>query len=133
MDYGGHDSVFEDNLVVRYPSKRTQSRPCVDLGGSFLPGHGHVVRRNTCLVSTNDVPIIQLESCTETNAELYDNNYMAPHANASVACGYQSSPIPFDELQLKYGIESESTLRRLPQSAIDVVEMTSAVLYPDLS
>jgi hypothetical protein len=130
MDYGGHDSVFEDNLVVRYPVKRTQSRPCVDLGGSFLPGHGHVVRRNTCLVPTNDVPIIQLESCSDTNAVLHDNTYMVPHANVSVACGYESSPIPFEELQIEYGIESGSTLQQPPQSAIEVVKMSSAVLFP---
>lgn len=131
MDYGGHDSVFEDNLVIRYPWKRTQSRPCVDLGGTFLPGHGHVIRRNTCIVPTDQVPIIQLERCNGTNAVLHDNQYMVSYANALVACGYQNTPIPFATFQTYYQSELGSTVQPTPKSATKIIEMVSAVLYPE--
>jgi len=132
MDYGGHDSLFEDNLVIRYPYKRTQSRPCVDLSGTFQPGHGHVVRRNTCLVPTNEVPIIQLESCNGINALLRDNVYMLPDSNATVACGYRDPPIAFERFQSIYHTEQGSSVQPSPDSATDIVKMLSAVLYPEL-
>ena len=46
MDYGGHDSVFEDNLVLSYGLNQSD---CFEVG-NFLPGHGHVMRQNKCLV-----------------------------------------------------------------------------------
>ena len=46
MDYGGHDSVFEDNLVLSYGLNHSD---CFEVA-NFLPGHGHAMRRNKCLV-----------------------------------------------------------------------------------
>lgn len=110
MDYGGHDSIFEENLVVSYPRRRRRfsGSRCISFD-SFLPGHGHIVRRNTCIVPNLDgEPIIQLEVCNNSHALLFNNTYYLPNGGqASVLCGYDPSnrPISFSDAQKLYGLE----------------------------
>lgn len=128
MDYGGHDSIFEDNLVIGYPGKSS----CVEFG-SFLPDHGHVVRRNTCLVPKSNQPIVQLESCIGNNAILHDNRYFTPNGSATVQCGYNQAPIPFVDIQETYKIEQGSTVQTTPEQAEVIAKWALDVLYPKLS
>jgi hypothetical protein len=133
QDYGGHDSTFEDNLVIAYPGKHTQSRVCVEFGGTFLPGHGDIVRRNICIAATDKEPVIRLFQCSKTNAVLYDNRYITPNGMATVECGYQYPPnaIPFESFQDTYHLEQGSTLERTPQHTEDIVDWALDVLFPE--
>jgi Right handed beta helix region len=128
MDYGGHDSIFEDNLVVGFPNKGM----CVGFG-SFFAGHEHVVRRNTCLSARSDVAIIQLDECVGSPAVLHDNRYLAPNASAKVQCGWSDDPIPFLEFQRLYGIEQNSTLAEIPSEASEVIQWAKEILALSLS
>jgi hypothetical protein len=109
MDYGGHDSIFEDNLVIGYPHKRV----CVGFG-SFFEDHGHIVRRNTCLAGNGNEAMIQLETCKNNHAILHDNKYFSPNGRAFCQCGYNDPVIPLDDLQSTFGIEKGSTVDLLP-------------------
>ena len=126
MDYGGHDSIFEDNLVIAYPHKGV----CVGFG-SFFPGHGHVVRRNTCLVPMSDTPVVQLAKCKGSNAVLHDNRYFTPNATATAQCGYGGEPIPFEELKKQFGIEQGSSVEATPKEAKVVASWALGVLFPE--
>eukprot|EP00537_Pseudo-nitzschia_pungens_P000096 CAMPEP_0172370382 /NCGR_PEP_ID=MMETSP1060-20121228/37386_1 /TAXON_ID=37318 /ORGANISM="Pseudo-nitzschia pungens, Strain cf. cingulata" /LENGTH=1053 /DNA_ID=CAMNT_0013095627 /DNA_START=190 /DNA_END=3351 /DNA_ORIENTATION=+ len=46
MDYGGHDSIYEQNMAI---SLSYRDGPCFGMG-SFKQGHGDVLRGNRCLV-----------------------------------------------------------------------------------
>ena len=125
MDYGGHDSIFEDNIVIGNPRKST----CVGFG-SFYEGHGHVVRRNICFAANDDGAIIQLETCRNNFAILHDNQYFTPSGNASCMCGYNSLPIPFDRCKAKFGIERRSTVSATPKNAKVLVDLALTILFP---
>ena len=130
MDYGGHDSIFEDNIVIGYPRKSM----CVGFG-SFYKGHGHVVRRNICFASNTNEPIVQLETCYDNHdnhAILHDNQYFTPNGNASCLCGYNTSPIPFDECKKRFGIENRSTVHSTPKDAKIIVIMAKNILFPKI-
>jgi Right handed beta helix region len=118
MDYGGHDSIFEDNLVLNYPHKSN----CIGFG-SFLPNHGHIVRRNRCVVPHHtDSPVIGLSDCADpSNAvRIHSNRYYAPGGNVTALCGYQSDPITLTQMQEQYLVEKGSTVDDVPDS-IDTI------------
>jgi hypothetical protein len=124
MDYGGHDSIYEYNLVVGYPRKSM----CIGFG-SFDPGHGHTVRYNRCIVPDSTSVIVQLGQCDDrigtkstksanaesvrcdknddSNAErIYENEYYAVDPSQLRAqCSYSDEPIPFSRLEKDHGIE----------------------------
>jgi hypothetical protein len=122
MDYGGHDSIYEYNLVVGYPRKSM----CIGFG-SFDAGHGHTVRYNRCVVPDSTSVIVQLGRCDDclstksTNADvessrcdqddsnakrIYENEYYAADPSQLRArCSYSDEPIPFSRLEKDYGIE----------------------------
>jgi Right handed beta helix region len=124
MDYGGHDSIFEENLVLGYPRKGV----CVGFG-SFFEGRGHIVRRNICLAANNNEPIIQLETCKDNHAHLHDNKYFSPSGKTLCRCGYEDPPIPFEEFQAIYGIEERSTVEIAPDDANDIMGWAFTVLF----
>jgi hypothetical protein len=126
MDYGGHDSIFQDNLVISYPDKAGQM--CIGFG-SFLPGHGHTVRRNKCLVPRND-PIISLSTCNHSNVDLHDNRYFTPNGTATVECGYGNPPLPFEQLQETFGLEQGSTVSETPITEKEVTTFALETLFP---
>jgi hypothetical protein len=126
MDYGGHDSVFEDNLVIGYPKKSN----CVGFG-TFYEGHGHVVRRNICLAANDKEAIIQLGSCVRNGSILHDNSYFTPSGTAFCQCGYKSPLIPFDKFQTLYGYEDGSTISVAPKDVKVVFDFALSVLFPE--
>ena len=126
MDYGGHDSIFEDNIVIGFPRKSM----CVGFG-TFYKGHGHVVRRNFCFAANDNEAIVQLETCKDNHAVLYENQYFTPNGNATCQCGYDALPIPFDKCKEQFGIENRSTVSSTPNDAKIVVNLAMTVLFPD--
>jgi hypothetical protein len=134
MDYGGHDSIFEDNLVISYPARRRRyaGSRCINFD-SFLPNHGHVVRRNTCVVpNSSEQPIIQLEVCADSHAILLDNKYYTPIGTATVKCwdGQADSPIPMSQAQDLYGLEVGSQVFRTPTEAAAIISWALGTLFP---
>jgi hypothetical protein len=127
MDYGGHDSLFEDNLVMSYPDKKGK---CVGFGG-FFPGHGHIVRGNTCLVSRSDDAIIYLSKCNGSNAILHNNFYFTPNGSATVECGDQNSLLSFHQIQEIFGLEHKSSVQRTPKTTTQVVAWVTRTLFHD--
>lgn len=51
MDYGGHDSRFENNMVLSFSNN---GGPCFNMG-NFLKGHGDVLRGNKCLIGLGEI------------------------------------------------------------------------------
>jgi hypothetical protein len=127
MDYGGHDSIFEDNIVIGYPRKSM----CVGFG-TFYEGHGHIVRRNICFAANSNEAIIQLETCEDNHAILHDNQYFTPNGNASCLCGYDTASIPFEKCKEQFSIEKQSSVSVAPNDAGIVVDMALKVLSPKI-
>ena len=136
MDYGGHDSLFEENLVMAMGRKK-----CIGFG-SFKEGHGDIVQNNTCIVglqkiqddatnsadgnymrdptkkrlwSDHEDNVASLERCEGSNAILRTNKYYTPHGNASFTCSYAGGgEISLEEVQTKYGLDLGSTTDIIP-------------------
>jgi hypothetical protein len=133
MDYGGHDSIYEENLVLA-----SEYKACIGFD-TFLPGHGHIVRNNQCIVGLETlsslkhgdlarprdssgrlrerVPdnIAYLGRCKDSNTMLLNNSYYTPHGNASINCwdiGF--SEVSLADLQEKYGLEQGSFSTTIP-------------------
>jgi hypothetical protein len=128
MDYGGHDSKYESNLIITFPSKWRQM--CIDFG-TFGESHGHVVLNNTCMVPRSDEPILFLDQCRESHTTLARNRYLTPDGNASAVCGYGSDPIPFASFQDSFALEQGSVVVRNPSDALVVVVWAMLVLASD--
>jgi hypothetical protein len=137
MDYGGHDSVFEDNLVMAYPYDGQQ---CVNFA-SFFPGHGHAVRRNKCVVGLepparaedmtsfekmrrtrspelddmSDEVVVLLEQCQNDTVVLNNNEYFTPNGTAVFRC-YNEAPQDYQlgEFQNRFGLETGSKFGGIP-------------------
>ena len=130
MDYGGHDSWFEGNVVIAFPSKR-YAPTCIGFG-KFLQGHGHAVQRNYCIVpSANDQPIVQLATCNNSHANLRDNAYYSKNGKASIRCGYrQGTPLlPLSKAQELYGLELGSTVSVLPVTSTPILALALHTLF----
>lgn len=132
MDYGGHDSVFEDNLVIAFPYRKSQ---CFGMG-SFFEGHGDILRRNRCLLGLGnspgsnewDDPYDEAPlpgekepehnvgsfggECEHSPLTLASNEYYTPDGEANVSCG--SGTYSLNDLQEKFGLEEGSTNALLP-------------------
>jgi hypothetical protein len=132
MDYGGHDSVFADNLVMAYPYDGSQ---CFNMGG-FLEGHEDALQRNRCLVGLGNKmgsgcgdpscaePTPESEAsqqligrlwggCEDSPPTLSSNEYYTPDGEAKIQCGNEDT-YSLEELQVKFGLEGGSTNARLP-------------------
>lgn len=133
MDYGGHSSLFEENLVLASGRKA-----CTGFA-SFLPGHGDIVRNNQCIVGLETISsffhgelagprdskgqlrereadnIAYLSRCKSSNAVLFNNSYYTPHGNASINCyDIDGGDVSLTELQVKYGLEHGSFSTTIP-------------------
>lgn len=131
MDYGGHDSIFEDNLVLAFPYDAQQ---CFDLA-SFVEGHGHQVRRNRCLIGlgnkmgsgcgdpscASSIPETKdsLElvgtlwtSCGDSTLRISSNEYYTVDGEANIQ--FEDGTFSLEEAQKKCGIEEGSTSSKLP-------------------
>ena len=145
MDYGGHDSIFEDNLVMVYPYDGQQ---CFLTGGEFFDNHADVVRRNRCLVglgnkmgsgcgdpscasTTPETPESQMlvGSCSchgDSALKLSSNEYYTPSGEAMIQC-FGDKKYNLDDIRRLFGLELESTKSTLPDEetiikwAIDIL------------
>ena len=125
MDYGGHDSIFEDNMVVTYPNRNSQN--CVGFG-SFSPGHGHTVRRNKCIIPHSDRPSIAVDHCNGTNADLHDNEYYSPNGTILVHCYDSDTTHTLAEAVDWFGMETGSIASETPDES-DIVTWSKAILW----
>ena len=130
MDYGGHDSHYEHNIVIALPD----GGKCINFG-SFLEGHAHVVQNNKCLVATPGAaseepipPIIALASCDGPTPVLRKNEYFTPSGTAMATCAYQSDAISFADFQHK-GLEVNSTVHKLPEDGTTIVQWCQQLLF----
>jgi len=127
MDYGGTDSIYEDNLVITYPPQSGQN--CIGFG-SFHRGHGDVVRRNKCIVGHDGVPSILLTDCDDMTAELYQNEYFSPNGTIFVECEFDDKYVyTLDYVQGEFGFEINSTAAKTPMVE-DIMKWTKALLQP---
>jgi hypothetical protein len=134
MDYGGHDSIFEKNTVIAYPHKRPRgSGPKCVAFDSFLPGHGHIVRDNICIVPNQgpEQALVQLAECSNFHGILQRNTYYTPSGQAYLKCNWDSNEaaISLDEASLRFGIEAESTVHKTPLIE-EIVALIIATLFP---
>jgi len=128
MDYGGHDSIFEFNLVISYPDHFSQN--CVGFG-SFFPGRGHTSRYNKCIVPHNDREGISLQHCRNSNAVLHDNEYYSPNGTLLVHCwDDDEGPVPFEEAQESFGIEKGSSIHNTPDQS-DILLWSAELLLSE--
>mmetsp|Transcript_11555 Transcript_11555/g.12404 ORF Transcript_11555/g.12404 Transcript_11555/m.12404 type:complete len:1059 (-) Transcript_11555:164-3340(-) len=90
MDYGGHDSIFEYNMVMSFSY---HSGPCFGMG-TFLEGHGDILRGNRCLVGlhySNDDD--ERNDCEDNNdSSCYTSNVTG--GRKSITARSSSSRIP---------------------------------------
>ena len=115
MDYGGHDSRFDRNLVITY---QYDDQNCFNVGG-FVPGHGDAARNNTCLLIGEDAAdedhVGSSDACEPGGMALGGNAYYTLHGNASVTCGGARYSIA--AMQARFGNELGSTASTLPDDA----------------
>lgn len=145
MDYGGHDSRFESNLVMSYPYDGQQ---CVNMGGDYVAGHGHVVRDNRCVVGlggrnvgsgcgdpscaggTEDPDrletVVTIYGCQDTHAVLIANRYFTPNGTALFRCGDEINSL--EDFQNKYGLEFGSSYDQTP-SEDTLLDWSSSMLF----
>ena len=132
MDYGGHDSVFEENIILGYPY---DGQNCVNVG-TFAPGHGHIARGNKCVsgllgknipsgcgdpscaggtVEPKDLElVVTLQGgCQDTAMHLSNNTYFTPNGTAGFVCGQERYQL--EELRRSFpGLEAGSRVGQLP-------------------
>ena len=148
MDYGGHDSVFEDNLVLSIPYDGAN---CFNMAG-FLPGHGDKLRRNICVVGLGNrqtgsgcgdpscaspnpidddekLEVVGWSSgCNESIVTMEHNQYFTPKGQAKANCG--STVYSLEELQEKFGLDLGSTWSSIPDDEQIMVDWAKSILFP---
>lgn len=96
MDYGGHDSLFQRNLVIVSPY---DGQNCYNLM-RFKPLHQHTYSNNTCAILScrqpecDDMVGTTADSCeSPTFPLLAHNTYYTKNGNASLTCGGVVYPV----------------------------------------
>ena len=115
-DYGGHDSIFSDNLVIVSPY---DGQNCINVN-HFKPHHQHQFTNNVCAILScrgkecDDLIGFTYASCSETAKfpVLLNNTYYTKNGNASLTCADNTYGI--DTLQKKWGCELGSSAHSLP-------------------
>ena len=128
MDYGGHDSLFTNNLVVTFPY---DGQNCMNVG-PFKKGHGDTYKDNKCIigvgaktvpsgcgdpscagpVSTDLYHVTSQNQCDESIVHTGGNKFFTPNGTAIVTCGGESMTL--EEAQVKYSIQPGSTAAEYP-------------------
>lgn len=126
MDFGGHDSIFESNIVIVRPY---DGQNCQNMW-SFVAGHQDILFNNTCAIwqsgqsgpaKSADMVMTQNDngSCGSDRSAapiFHDNAYYTTHGNASVNCGGDFGTTIAD-MQRKFAdFEVRSTWHALPDA-----------------
>jgi hypothetical protein len=128
MDYGGHDSQFENNVVVAYSGQN-----CIGTA-SFVSGHADRYHDNDCIVYNTERVDDLFENCDTPSPgqEMlhgYNNRYYTPLANASATCDCCGlRPLA----QLPAGLATNFTSSPLPSSAVVIAMGRGKLLIPAL-
>lgn len=122
MDYGGHGSVFERNLVVTKLSRGQ----CLALA-SFLRGYGDIFRNNTCWLmgsaTTSEADSVGLvDQCDAAFVNLSGNRFGTAKGNATLNCGGRA--ISIGELYSATGVGDGSTSEMLPTALAILQDLT---------
>jgi len=131
MDYGGHNSVFEENIVISFPSRRRSNSKCVNFAEFLSSDLAHRVRNNACFVPNDSPSLIFMASCREGQAgNLTNNRYYTNNGRAMVACWDENAgeDINFEDAQRAYGIEAGSVVSEMPRQAMTIVAMARETL-----
>jgi len=116
MDYGGHDSLFADNLIITRPY---DGQNCVNMA-AFYPKHQHRYMFNTCIMPVSvRQKVGHLSYCNGNNQKpgiLRNNSYFSKGANASFECNGQLDTLL--QVQEKFHLESGSMSNELPSDDI---------------
>ena len=126
MDYGGHDSIVNNNIIYH---GQNDGQNCVNTW-PFLPDHGAEYHGNRCILpkSTNLGNLFHGCQCpgkatnppwkpgtndpqSECGVDFADNSYYTMNGTAKMSCGDNPD---WDDWQHKYGSDSGSTLQGLP-------------------
>lgn len=111
MDYGGHDSLFHDNVVAA-----TSGQNCIGTA-SFVTGHADRYFNNSCIVYGNERVDDLFENCNSPPSpgqEMligYSNRYFTPNSNASATCDC-CGLVPLSKLPA--GLEDNFTSSAIP-------------------
>jgi hypothetical protein len=127
MDYGGHDSVFEHNIIISYPA--TFSQYCIGFG-SFYTGHGHTVRNNSCIVPRGDAPLSFVQECIAEKVSIMNNAYYSPNGTALFECGNEAI-FTLEQVQESFGLELGSTASPTP-SVDTIIHWSKHLLFMEL-
>ncbi|KAG7341556.1 beta-helix fold protein [Nitzschia inconspicua] len=141
MDYGGHDSVFENNLILSYP----YSGNCFGMG-TFLRGHGDVLRSNRCIlglgqgsIETNGSNSFELVAtdppnvgrfygaCDDSHLIMSSNEYYTPDGVVNIGCNGNSFHT-MKEMQEKFGLEIDSKGGKIPEDTL-ILEWASKLVH----
>lgn len=134
MDYGGHDSIFENNLVMAYPY---DDQNCFSMA-SFFEGHGHIFRNNRCMIGlghkmgsgcgdpscaaplpSNNKSLEVIgnlwSGCKHTNFHSLSNEYYTPSGKAFINCrDGKGQYYSLSQVQELFNLEKGSSVDWLP-------------------
>ena len=121
-DYGGHDSVFSDNLVIVSPY---DGQNCINVN-FFKVGHQHKFIDNVCAVLScsrrdcDDLIGYTYDSCRhiETFPLLANNTYYTKNGNASLNCANDIFAIDVLQKRFNNKIEAGSSSHVLPNDDV---------------
>jgi len=111
MDYGGHDSMFHDNVVISYNNEN-----CLGTA-HFVVGHEDKFFNNKCVNPVGEKVDDLFENCHSGPGTIQGNNnqYFTPLANASASCDGSQGNVPLSKLGP--GVETNFTSSTLPSAA----------------
>jgi len=111
MDYGGHDSMFHDNVVISYNNEN-----CLGTA-HFVVGHEDKFFNNKCVNPVGEKVDDLFENCHGGPGTIQGNNnqYFTPLANASASCDGSQGNVPLSKLGP--GVETNFTSSTLPSAA----------------
>lgn len=135
MDYGGHDSIFEDNLVLSYPYDGQQCFTMDSFNGNNFTTNAHIVRRNRCFIglgnkmssgcgdpscaspypeSKESLELIgtHRDTCTNGKLVLSSNKYFTPSGQGKIQL--DDGLFTLKDAQTKCGMDTNSTVEKLP-------------------
>ena len=110
MDYGGHDSIFNNNLVY--------GEQCFGTG-SFRKGHSDKLYNNRCIITGIRNPnfnVGQMFQCSVDGLILFNNSYYTNSGSGTWSC-CGSDSLSLEEMHEKLGAEIGSTVEFTPSAS----------------